>query len=69
MEMKGRGPHFLEESLITGLNHSSCMQASHRWADIINFKCISEHAPAQGQGSLVGCCLWGRTESDTTEVT
>ena len=23
----------------------------------------------QGQGSLVGCCLWDRTESDTTEVT
>ena len=23
----------------------------------------------QGQGSLVGCCLWGRTESDMTEVT
>ena len=23
----------------------------------------------QGQGSLVGCHLWGRTESDTTEVT
>ena len=23
----------------------------------------------QGWGSLVGCCLWGRTESDTTEVT
>ena len=23
----------------------------------------------QGQGSLVGCCLWGRTESDTTEAT
>ena len=22
-----------------------------------------------GQGSLVGCRLWGRTESDTTEVT
>ena len=22
-----------------------------------------------GTGSLVGCCLWGRTESDTTEVT
>ena len=20
-------------------------------------------------GSLVGCCLWGRTESDTTEAT
>ena len=22
-----------------------------------------------GMGSLVGCCLWGHTESDTTEVT
>ena len=22
-----------------------------------------------GMGSLVGCCLWSRTESDTTEVT
>ena len=24
---------------------------------------------SQRQWSLVGCCLWGRTESDTTEVT
>ena len=24
---------------------------------------------AQGRGSLVGCRLWGRTESDTTEAT
>ena len=24
---------------------------------------------SQGQGSLVGCQLWGRTESDMTEVT
>ena len=24
---------------------------------------------SQGQESLVGCRLWGRTESDTTEVT
>ena len=24
---------------------------------------------SQGWGSLVGCCLWGHTESDTTEVT
>ena len=23
----------------------------------------------QGQRSLVGCCLWGRTESETTEAT
>ena len=31
-----------------------------------NFKRIPE---SQGQGSLVGCRLWGHTESDTTEVT
>jgi len=24
---------------------------------------------SQGLGSLVGCRLWGRTESDTTEAT
>ena len=24
---------------------------------------------SQGWGSLVGCRLWGRTESDTTEMT
>ena len=24
---------------------------------------------SQGWGSLVGCCLWGHTESDTTEET
>ena len=27
------------------------------------------HRESQGQGSLVGCRLWGRTESDMTEVT
>ena len=25
--------------------------------------------PGTGRGSLVGCRLWGRTESDMTEVT
>ena len=24
---------------------------------------------SQGRGNLVGCCLWGLTESDTTEAT
>ena len=24
---------------------------------------------SQGRGNLVGCCLWSRTELDTTEVT
>ena len=29
----------------------------------------TEKEESQGRGSLVGCCLWGHTESDTTEVT
>ena len=30
---------------------------------------IHSSGESQGRGSLVGCHLWGRTESDTTEVT
>ena len=36
---------------------------------------MATHSPvflpgeSQGPGSLAGCRLWGRTESDTTEVT
>ena len=32
---------------------------------------MAAHLPveSQGQGSPVGCRLWGRTESDTTEAT
>ena len=30
---------------------------------------VLEPGESQGRGSLVGCHLWGRTESDTTEVT
>ena len=30
---------------------------------------ITRRRQSQGRGSLVGCRLWGRTESDTTEVT
>ena len=30
---------------------------------------VFSRGKSQGRGSLVGCRLWGRTESDTTEVT
>ena len=32
---------------------------------------MATHLPGEshGQRSLAGCCLWGRKESDTTEVT
>ena len=32
----------------------------------LQFSCLEN--PRDG-GSLVGCCLWGRTESDTTDAT
>ena len=46
------------------------------WTQLSNFT-FAFHFPAlekemathSRQGSLVGCCLLGRTESDTTEVT
>ena len=34
-----------------------------------SLSCIGEGNGNQGQGSLVGCRLWGRTESDVTEAT
>ena len=40
------------------------------WAYIPNpplFQVV-EWTESQGQGSLVGCRLWGRTELDTTEA-
>ena len=45
---------------------------------LFSLSCIGEEmqptpvflpAESQGWGSLVGCCLWGRTESDMTEAT
>ena len=30
---------------------------------------LLQHGESQGQRSLVGCHLWGRPESDTTEAT
>ena len=36
---------------------------------VIHFLRIASVGESQEQGSLVGCRLWGHTESDTTEVT
>ena len=52
----GKGKHFFE-SMITQASLSM---------DTVPGQPIVEIA---GTGSLVGCRLWGHTESDTTEVT
>ena len=57
------------------------LRVGHNWATSLPLftfmHCRREWHPtpvflpgeSQGRGSLVGCCLWGRTESDTTEGT
>ena len=48
-------------SLIPGLGRSSGEGNSN--------PLLFSPVESQGRGSLVGCRLWGRTESDMTEVT
>ena len=45
----------------------ACMHALEK--DLATNFSILAWSPSQGWRSLVGCRLWGRTESDTTEVT
>ena len=64
-----------------GLQSMGSLQVGHNWATSLSlftfmhwrrkWQPTPELLPgeSQGQGSLVGCCLWGRTESDTTEAT
>ena len=50
---------------VTSLSLSTFMHWRRKWQPTPVF--LPEES--QGWGSLVGCCLWGRTESDMTEVT
>ena len=49
----------------TSLSLFTLMHWRRRWQPTLVFL----PGESQGQGSLVGCRLWGRTESDTTEAT
>ena len=63
------------------LQSMGSLRAGHNWATSLSFFTFMhwrrkwQPAPvflpgeSQGQWSLMGCCLWGRTESDTTEAT
>ena len=63
------------------LQSMGSLRIGHDWATSLSFFTFRhwrskwQHPPvflpgeSQGQGSLVGCRLWGRTESETTEVT
>ena len=49
----------------TSLSLFSFMHWRRKWQPTPVFLPVE----SQGQGSLAGCCLWGHTESDTTEAT
>ena len=49
----------------TSLSLFTFMHWRRKWQPIPVFLPGKSH----GRGSLVGCCLWGHTELDTTEVT
>ena len=64
-----------------GLQSTGSLRVGHNWATSLSlFTCMHwrrkwQPTPvflpgeSQGRGSLLGCRLWGCTESDTTEVT
>ena len=62
---KSMGSHRVRHDWATSLSLFTFMHWRRKW----------QHTPvflpgeSQGRESLVGCCLWGRTELDMTEVT
>ena len=64
-----------------GLQSMGSLRVRHDWATSLSlftfmhwrrkWRSTPVFSPgeSQGLGSLVGCCLWGRIESDTTEAT
>ena len=69
MEEPGRlqsmGSRRVGHDLVTSLSLFTFMHWRRKWQPTPVFL----PGESQGQRSLVGCCLWGRTELDTTEVT
>ena len=77
------GPFYVPQSLPGGASgkESTCQCRRYKrrrldpWVGEIPWRRVWQPTPvflpgeSQGQGSLVGCHLWARTESDTTEVT
>ena len=69
MEEPGRlqsmGSLRIRHNWVTSLSLFTFMHWRRKWQPTPVFL----PGESQGWGSLVGCCLWGPTESDTTEVT
>ena len=64
-KLQSKGSLRVGHDWATSLSLSTFMHWRRRWQPTPVFL----PGESQGRGSLVGCHLWGRTESDTTEVT
>ena len=63
--LQSMGSHRVRHDWATSLSLPTFMRWRRKWQPTPVFL----PGESQGQGSLVGCCLWGRTESDMTEST
>ena len=63
--LKSMGSRRIRHDWATSLSLFTFMHWRRKWQPTPVFL----PGESQGQGSLVGCHLWGHTESDTTEVT
>ena len=63
--LQSMGSQRIGHDLVTSLSLFTFMHWRRKWQPIPVFL----PGDSQGWQSLVGCHLWGRTESDVTEVT
>ena len=63
--LQSMGSHRVGHDWVTSLSLFTFMRWRRKWQPTPVFL----PGESQGRGSLVSCRLWGRTESDTTEVT
>ena len=63
--LQSMGSRRVEHDWATSLSFFTCMHWRRKWQPTPVFL----PGESQGRGSLVGCRLWGHTESDTTEAT
>ena len=63
--LQSMGSRRVRHDLATSLSLFTFMHWIRKWQPTPVFL----PGESQGRGSLAGCLLWGRTESDTTEAT
>ena len=63
--LQSMGSRRVGHDRVTSLSLFTFMHWRRKWQPTPEFL----PGASQGRGSLVGYCLWGHTESDTTEVT